>query len=380
MTASAWRWPAVLIQVGAWVATGLLAWPDHLQVLATPWLPMYVSFGVAGLLVVLRRFQHTVGWLMLGLGMLSSIGVGCIVLASRLADSGALIAAGWVDAGANAMLTVGMLAVPAILVVFPDGRPTRFGRPLLWLAALSATVGAGAALVNGGWGGDPSQALVESPLREQTQPLGDFVAQGFYLLLALSMVGASASLVIRWRNSAGLQRQQIKWLAMGAALAVTALAVTGFNTSELWEVALAASAFATVPVAIVAAILRYRLYEIDRIISRTVSYTIVVAALGALFALIAVVLPNWLPGAGDSPLLVAASTLAVAGLFNPVRRRVQRWVERRFNRARYDAQRVMDDFVANLRGEHDAADIVNGWTGVVAETMQPAVVGVWVRP
>jgi hypothetical protein len=193
------------------------------------------------------------------------------------------------------------------------------------------------------------------------------------------MVGASASLVIRWRNSAGLQRQQIKWLAMGAALAVAALAVTGFNTSELWEVVLAASAFATVPVAIVAAILRYRLYEIDRIISRTVSYTIVVAALGALFALIAVVLPNWLPGVGDSPVLVAASTLAVAGLFNPVRRRVQRWVERRFNRARYDAQRVMDDFVANLRGEHDALDIVTGWTGVVAETMQPAVVGVWVR-
>jgi hypothetical protein len=131
------------------------------------------------------------------------------------------------------------------------------------------------------------------------------------------------------------------------------------------------------PVAVGVAVLRYRLYEIDRIISRTVSYALVVGLLGlVLFGLVAG-LGAWL--GRENQLVVAVSTLAVAALFNPVRRRVQGWVDRRFNRSRYDAERVMSEFVGSLRDRTDPDGVVEGWVGVVSETMQPTSVGVWVR-
>lgn len=380
MRIGVWRWLGVTTQVGVWLAVALLAWPEHLSLLATPWIFMFVTFGVAGLLLIVRRPRHAIGWLMLTLGVMSSTGIVGLLLASRLIDSGAPAAGAWADAAGNAVMTAGILAMPVILVLFPDGViPRRFGRPLLWLLALSAIVGAVAALFNGGWGGDPAQAIAPSPLRDQTAPFGDVAAQVFYILLAVSMIGASALPIARWRRSTGLVRQQLKWLAVGGALAVAATAAAGFNTSEQWEVIVAATAFSTIPVAIVAAILRYRLYEIDRIISRTVSYAIVVAALGGLFVVTAVGLPNWIVGVEDSPWLVAVSTLTVAALFNPLRRRVQVMVDRRFNRSRYDASRVMDEFAGSLRHQVDTHQVIEGWMSVVEETMQPAAVGVWVR-
>jgi hypothetical protein len=380
MRAESWRWFGVVIQLGAWVVMALLAWPDHVSLLVTPWIIMFVAFGLAGLLLVVRRPQHPVGWLALALGVMSSLGIVGIVVASRLIDGGATEAGAWADAAGNAVMTSGMLAAPAILILFPDGTvPRRYGRPLLWVILLAALVGAGAALLNGGWGGDPAQAIAPSPLREQTAPLGDALAYAFYILLASSMIGAGASLLIRWRRSQGLERQQIKWLAVGTTLAVLAMAASGFNTSEQWEIVVAATAFSTIPVAIVAAILRYRLYEIDRIISRTVSYAIVVGLMGVLFVMLAVGLPNLLTGVDDSPLLVAVSTLAVAALFNPLRRRIQVLVDRRFNRSRYDAGRVMDEFAGSLRNQVDSNEVIEGWMSVVETTMQPASVGVWVR-
>jgi hypothetical protein len=136
-------------------------------------------------------------------------------------------------------------------------------------------------------------------------------------------------------------------------------------------------ATAGLPVAVAIAVLRYRLYEIDRIISRTVSYAVVVAFLALLFFGVVTVLSSLL--AAESDLAIAGSTLAVAALFNPVRRRVQVWVDRRFNRSRYDTQRVMDRFAGSLQDRVDSQEVVDGWVGVVSETMQPASVAVWVR-
>ena len=132
-----------------------------------------------------------------------------------------------------------------------------------------------------------------------------------------------------------------------------------------------------VPVSIAVAITRFRLYEIDRLVSRTVSYLLVVGLLAALFIGVVTAAGSLLET--DSDLVIAASTLAVAALFNPLRKRVQSRVDRRFNRSRYDAQKVMDGFSDSLRDQVDPVRVIEGWVGVVAQTMQPAVAGVWVR-
>jgi hypothetical protein len=129
--------------------------------------------------------------------------------------------------------------------------------------------------------------------------------------------------------------------------------------------------------AIAVAITRHGLYEIDRIVSRTLSYTLVVGFLAMVFFGVVTALTALLPA--ESDLAVAGSTLAVAALFNPVRRRVQAWVDRRFNRSRFEAERVMEEFAGNLRDQVDPDEVVHGWVGVVSETMQPTTVAVWVK-
>lgn len=118
-----------------------------------------------------------------------------------------------------------------------------------------------------------------------------------------------------------------------------------------------------------------RLYDLDRVVSRTVTYTSVIGLLALVVALVATVTATQF----EDPLVVAATTLTVAALFNPLRKRIQRLVDRRFNRSRYDIQRVMDRFAGSLRDQVDADGVVDGWMGVVSETMQPEAVGVWVR-
>lgn len=361
-----------------WIAAALFAWPDHFDQLANPFVVSFVSFAVAGLVIVLRRPGHPVGWLLLAFGFLSSVGICGVLLASRWMAAGYPISAAWSDAVGYALMTPGIQAVPAVLILFPEGRiPGRRGRPLLWLVGAGALAGALAALLNGGWGGDIEQALVVSPLRASTAPLGDLMSSAFYLLLALSIIGGSVSLLIRWRVSRGLERQQIKWLAIAASLVVLALAVAGFNTQDLWEIVLVAAALSLIPVAIGIAILRYRLFEIDRIISRTVTYGLVVGMLGLVALGLVTLLTRFLPS--DDPLVVAVATLAVAALFNPLRKRVQLLVDRRFNRARYDSQRVIDAFAEKLRDEMDPDAVVDGWVDVVEDTVQPTTVGVWVK-
>jgi len=144
-----------------------------------------------------------------------------------------------------------------------------------------------------------------------------------------------------------------------------------------WIDVLFALTLASIPVAIAIAVLRYRLYDIDRLLSRTVSYTVVVGLLAALFFGTIGVLTSLLPAPDD--ITIAASTLGVFALFNPLRRRVQNAVDRRFNRSHHDSVRVMDHFSATLRDQLDADQVVDDWVGVVSETMQPVSVGLWLR-
>jgi hypothetical protein len=199
---------------------------------------------------------------------------------------------------------------------------------------------------------------------------------GFFFIVGLG-AAAVLSLFLRRRRSTGTERQQYRWLLLGASLFV-GISASGQILPEgsafelLWL--LGGSA---IPICIGVAVVRYRLFEIGRVISRTVGYVMVVGVLGLVF-LGVVTLLTWVSPA-ESQLAVAGSTLVVAALFNPLRKRLQGWVDRRFNRSKYDAEQVMEQFAGSLQDRVDEDDLVHGWVGVVSETMQPAAAAVWVR-
>jgi MFS family permease len=194
----------------------------------------------------------------------------------------------------------------------------------------------------------------------------------------LFAVGAAViSQAVRWRRARGVEKLQLRWL-LPSFLIMGIGAFAEFGGFQGSAVALLFPlGFILIPVAIAVAITRYRLYDIDRIVSRSVSYVVVVGVLAGVYVGLVALLQVFVPS--DNPVVVAASTLAVAALFNPLRKRVQGWVDRRFNRSRYDAERVMDSFVVSLRDRVEVDDVVDGWVGVVSETMQPSAVGVWIR-
>jgi hypothetical protein len=274
----------------------------------------------------------------------------------------------WLAAWVGALFPIG---VSLLIMVFPTGRPLGWWRFLMIGPIVGAvTTVIGAFLV---WG-LPVETLVNSARISQIEGYG-FVDAGFILGFLFS-VPATVSVVARFRGAGFVERQQIKWLL--AATCVFALAYIVGAISEVdWVWWIVGLAMAAIPLAILLAVLRYRLYEIDRIISRTVTYVSVIALLGGVYLAGLTAMTTILPA--ESPLAVAGSTLAVAALFNPVRKRIQDWVDRRFSRSRYDAQKVIDRFAGSLQDRVDSEGLVNGWVGVVSETMQPTSVSVWVR-
>jgi hypothetical protein len=193
---------------------------------------------------------------------------------------------------------------------------------------------------------------------------------GLVLWLA-SMLAALVSLVLRFRASRGTERQQLRWVVAGAAGAVAGLLVgmAGVVTTYI--------AVLCLPVGVAVAVLRYRLWDLDRLISRTVAYALVTALLVLPYLVIVPVASRLLEGSGS--LAVAAATLAVAALFQPLRRRVQTLVDRRFNRRRYDAARTVDTFAARLRDQLDLDALHGELLGVVEQTVQPTRASLWLR-
>ena len=196
-------------------------------------------------------------------------------------------------------------------------------------------------------------------------------------------LGFIARQVLGWRRSSGENRQQLKWLAGGAAVAIISVIVAvPFSTSGTttavreWLDNLAWSGFAALPVSMGVAILKYRLYDIDRIISRTLAYAVVTGVLVGGYAGVVLLATQVL--SVSSPVAVAASTLAAAALFNPLRRWVQRAVDRRFNRARYDADRTIAAFAARLTGAIDLGTVQADLTSVVHQALEPAHVSLWI--
>ncbi|CAN5891287.1 hypothetical protein BH23ACT10_BH23ACT10_16350 [soil metagenome] len=268
-----------------------------------------------------------------------------------------------------------LIAVPLatfLPLLFPDGRlPGRRWRAVAWLAAAALALVV-VTMMAVAW---PSSTIPVAEAMAEPRGVAAVGRVGFPLLLA-SVLASLLAPVVRARRAGGVRRRQIHWVGFGAGMfaLVTAVSFVLDPSARLFAITAVPGGIALVG-SIAVAILRYRLYEIDRLISRTATYALVTAVLVGVYALVAVVPSAMLDV--ESDLLVAAATLAAAAVFVPVRRRVQQVVDRRFNRARYDAALVVERFGDRLRDDLDVDGLTGDLRGVVAATVQPAHVSLW---
>jgi hypothetical protein len=343
-----------------------------------------VSAATVGAVLASRRPRHPVGWLLLVLGL--SLALGGVVPAyaayGLLAHPGALPAAHAVARSWPVTVVIAQTALGFVLLLTPTGSlPSSRWR---WWARVTA---AAAVILLAGL------AVASGPLDPRYQVLGgpfDLRGQGGMLLVVnqlalafttLAVVVGAGSLVVRFRRATGVEGQQLRWVAWAAGLAVlgAVVALGGLAVGATPVVTWAISAcFAVLPVAIGAAILRYRLYDLDRIVSRTLAWGLLSAVLGLGYAAVVLGLGRLLPQ--GSSLAVAAATLAVAAAFQPARRRIQAVVDRRFNRRRHDAAQVIQAFSTHLRDEIDLDTLRVELLAVIEAAMQPTQVSLWLRP
>jgi hypothetical protein len=341
-----------------------------------------ILFLGLGNLILWRAGGNRIGWVFTAIGVM----IACSGIAAALADRG-LVA---FHAIGGAFWLSWIAAIGMLVLWYPTGRvPSRRWLWLQWLGFVSIIVTfvtytfteqvciSGPSAEDCIWAANPIgiQGMPDPEYGSLSEPL-------FVLYLAF-VGGAVLSLFIRYREAGVIEKLQLKWfLLAGASFAAALVTEAVLGAFGIDETPLPLDVWFTVsivaiPITATLAILRYRLFEIDRIISRTVSYAIVIVLLAVVYAVGLTALTSLLET--NSPLAVAGSTLAAAALFNPLRRRVQRGVDHRFNRTRYDADRVMSGFTGTLRDEVDPDSVVAGWVSVVNETMHPASAGVWVR-
>ena len=345
-----------------------------------------VIAATVGALVASRRPRHPVGWLLVAMGLSVSLsaagssykwyGLG--------AQPGSLPAASYLAGLANGINIVYLACAVFVLLLTPTGTlPSRRWR--WWARAAAAAAGMfllASALTR--LPAYPEYPGIVSPIGVRAldePPLGAAIPlAGGVVLVAL--VVAAGSLVGRFRRARGVERQQLRWLAWGAALAavalVAAIAELALHGDTLLFQAALGLCLALLPLATGAAILRYRLYDLDRIISRTLAWGLLTLLLGLGYAGVVLGLGRLLPE--GSSLVVAAATLTVAALFQPLRRRVQGAVDRRFNRRRHDAARIIEGFGARLRDQVDLDAVGGELLAVVDQTMQPTRASLWLRP
>jgi hypothetical protein len=349
-------------------------------------LVLLVAYGAVGYVIARTQPRNPIGWIFLALGVTALIDyVARLYLVLDYREHG-----GRLPLGAAVIFWRGtwtifpfLLAFTAI-ALFPDGRLSPRWRRLLWVYVGAATLFV--AMQATGQALDPTAGLGNVDVRGSLPNANGGTVAGLSWPLALFFLGAWIAFVWRqvaaYRSSSGVSRAQLKWLAEGSAVCVaSALVVMMFGDGSSTGARIAADlgtvGIGVLPVAIGVAILRYRLYEIDRLISRTLTYAALTALLLGTFAGIVLLTTRVLPF--SSPVAVALSTLAAAALFNPLRRRVQQLVDRRFNRARYDRDKLVAVFGARLRDAVDSDTVVAELTGVAASSVEPAHISVWVR-
>jgi hypothetical protein len=284
---------------------------------------------------------------------------------------------------------VGLLFLALVLLLFPDGKPSsrRWRRVVVFAAGWSVLYTLSDLLIPGVMEDITTKRPVTNVFGvRELAPLRELVSgPGFFVVLVLVVLGA-VSVGFRYRSATAMQRQQIKFVFL-AAMIVSVVFIGGpvyfwrpIAPAWAWSVAFMVAVM-SLPATLGAAILRYRLYDIDRIISRTASYIVVTALLGGVFTLIVVAPSAALGSHARVPAwTVAIATLAVAVLFQPVRRRVQQAIDRRFNRARYDAVQTVEEFTARLKDQIDMDALSTELAEVITRTVQPRHVRLWLAP
>jgi hypothetical protein len=338
-----------------------------------------LPFAAVGLLIVRRRPRNSIGWILLAFTFAVLVSVNAAnyaVLVYRVHD--ALPLGRLAVALAPAWVPVVVLA-PLPIVLFPDGHiPPGRWRWVYWAYVVLA-VGVLAGLGASDFGAftehrvviDSSGSL--SSLTVTPHGVAAFFNKAAIVAYAACFAAMVAYQIVHFRRSRGDERQQLKWFLAGGGIAVTGLIIaTQSNTLGFLFVCIVA-----LPLGIGFGILKYRLYDVDRLISRTLSYAIVTATLVGVFGGLVLLTTRVLPF--SSPVGVAASTLAAAALFNPLRRRVQRLVDRRFNRARYDAEATVAAFGSRLRDAVDVETVLDELAATAGRSLEPAHVTVWVR-
>jgi len=348
-----------------------------------------VPCAVVGVLVARRQPRNPIGWLLLVIAVclfLSTDGPDYAFLGYRL---GHHLPLGPVGLALGQLWVPSLLLLFVVILLFPEGRlSSRFWRWTLWVyCAIYAVLLAATAVATAG-------ALAAHPIRVDSSGGLSAVdtAVGWYkavqgpagLMLAVLSLCFIGRQVLSWRRSSSDRRQQLKWLASGGAFTLVCAGLSvSLGSSGITLLSLVGGlswfGWAALPVSIGVAILRYRLYDIDRIISRTLAYAIVTGLLVGVYAGLVLLATQALPVSLSTPVAVAGATLVAAALFNPVRWRVQRLVDRRFNRARYNAGNTVAVFAARLQDAVDLDAVQDELAGVVHQALEPAHVSLWVN-
>jgi hypothetical protein len=349
------------------------------------------ALGAVGFVVASRRPGNPLGWIMLASAAVSSLSQDAsfyMVADYRLRHGG--LPLGWVAVLAQPGWAVSIVLTGLAVLLFPDGRPpSSRWRWVLWLYLAAATlylVGALSVSVGAIAGHDirvdPSGNLLMISAPKGSSAWWGVVEGVFLPVLALCWLGSVVAQVASYRRSSGVRRLQLKWLLAGSATALIGIPLTVYLSGLRGLPGIAANitgavALLAIPVCMGVAILRYRLFEINRIVSRTLAYAIVTGLLVGVYA--GIVLLATRVVSVNEPVAVAGSTLAVAALFNPLRRRVQQAVDRRFNRARYDSDRIVAAFAARLRNPASLDSVQDELAITVQNALEPAHLSVWLR-
>jgi hypothetical protein len=348
----------------------------------------FFAYPVVGSLIVSRRPSNTVGWLFcaIGLGTATTAFSAGYITHALATHADTQLATGIIDALGSSVWLLNLGLGALLLLLFPDGRPlSRRWRVVYWFAVAMIAAASLAALLQPG----PleSNGRVVNPLGI-TAARSILVTLNFvtHLLFLPLVLLAIISVIVRYRRASGIQRQQIKWFALGAAAMAVIICITVFAFPDENSAASTigfALAFAMLPIGAGIGVLRYRLYDIDILINRTLVYGSLSAVLASVYfacvigtqAIIQAVSGN----TNTPPVLIVASTLLVVALFNPLRHRIQAGIDRRFYRRKYDATRTLAAFGATLRTETDLTNLSQHLVSVVNETMQPTQVSLWLH-
>jgi hypothetical protein len=342
-----------------------------------------LAFPTVGAIIASRRPSNAIGWIFCAIGLCGGAEVftveyGIYALVTNPGSLPAGVVATWI--GTWVWLPSVTLTITFLLLLFPHGRLlSPHWRPVAWLAA-GLTVVAVVFFALAPWDLLDPGVPARNPFEiEGLRDLGVAVATPVFVIGIPTMLLSVASLVLRFRRSRGEERQQLKWFVYAGVLSVGVILLPSAASSLLQLLVLP-----LIPVAAGIAILRYRLYDIDIVINRTLVYGSLTASLAAVYfggVTVTQAIFRTLTGQEQQPqLAVVVSTLVIAALFNPLRRRIQSFIDRRFYRRKYDAAKTLETFSARLRDETDLDAVRDDLVGVVRETMQPAHVSLWMRP